>query len=383
MSTSETYNFGSPQSKELIEDAYERIGIIPSQLTQQKINAAQRALNFILQQWVNNRNNLWTIRKGMIALNPNQNAYNLPPNAIDIKTAAIRQSNRNLGGTPYSSAGGNAASAFDNNTQTACTQTSPNGYISYNWGAQTFAISMVGVQTAQTVDYQLAMEWSLDNTNWTTALTVPMQNYQQGVLTWFVIPVPTPAKVFRVRMLGSDSFLSWNNIVGPTWSQITGTTWSTWQGVTLNVEELYFNTNLYDTIVTRLSEFEYTSLPFKNQVGRPSSFYVDRQVNPIIYVWPAPTPPWNNLYFTYWDAIQDIGSMLNNAEVPARFLEPLCSALAYSLAQKESISNPAIAQALPMLKGSADEAYKNAWSEDRERVPLRIYGDYMQGWSRV
>lgn len=383
MSSSQTYNFGSPQSKELIEDAYERIGITPSQLTQQKINAAQRALNFILQQWVNNRNNLWTIRKGMIALNPNQNAYNLPPNAIDVKTVAIRQSNRNFGGVSFSSNGGNAGNAFDNNPATSCTQTSPNGYISYNWGAATFAISMVGVQTAQTVDYQLALEWSLDNINWTTALTTPMQSYTQGVLTWFAIPVPTPAKAFRVRMLGSDSFLSWSKIVGPTWSQVTGTTWATWQGVTLNVEELYFNTQLYDTIVTRLSESEYTALPYKNQTGRPSSFYVDRQVNPIIYVWPSPTPPWNNLYFTYWDAIQDIGSMINNAEVPARFLEPLCSALAYSLAQKESINNPAIAQALPMLKGSADEAYKNAWSEDRERVPLRIYGDYMQGWARV
>lgn len=383
MSTSGTYNFGSPQSKDLIEDAYERIGIIPTQLTQQKIYAAQRALNFILQEWVNKGNNLWTIRHGMIALNQNQNAYNLPPNAIDIKTAAVRQSNRNLGGIAYSSAGGNAASAFDNNPQTACTQTTPNGYISYNYGAAQFAIAMVGIQSAQTVDYTIACEWSLDNINWTTALTIPSQSYQQGVINWFVIPVPTPANVFRVREISSDTFLSWNMISAPHWNQITNVTWKTWQGTTLNVEELYFNTALYDLIITRFSEFEYTSQPYKNTIGRPTSFWVDRQSTPILYIWPTPIPPWNNLYFTYWEALQDIGAMTNNAEIPARFLEPLCSALAYALAKKEAANNSALMQMLPQLKSDADEAYKTAGEEDRERVPLRIYGDYLQGWSTI
>lgn len=383
MSTSGTYNFGSPQSKELIEDAYERIGIIPTQLTQQKINAAQRAMNFILQEWVNKGNNLWTIRKGMIALNQGQVAYNLPPNAIDIKTAAVRQSNRNLGGTAYSSAGGNAAAAFDNNPQTSCSQTTPNGYISYNWGAAQYPIAMVGIQSAQTVDYTLACEWSLDNVNWTTALTIPSQQYVQGVLTWFVIPVPTPANVFRVREISSDTFLSWSMINSYTWSQASHVTWKTWQGTTLNVEELYFNTSLYDLIITRLSEFEYTALSRKNTPGKPSSFWVDRQVNPIIYLWPSPIPPWNNLYFTFWESIQDIGAMVNSPEIPARFLEALCAATAYLLAKKECANNPNLVQMLPLLKSDADEAYAQAGSEDRERVPLRIYGDYLQGWSTI
>jgi hypothetical protein len=383
MLTSGTYNFGSPQSKDIIEDAYERIGIIPTKLTQQKIDAAQRSLNFILQQMVNKGNNLWTIRHGIIQLNENQNAYNLPPNGIDIKTAAVRQSNRNLGGIAYSSAGGNAASAFDYNSSTSCTQTTPNGYISYNWGAAQFAISMVGIQSAQTVNYTLACEWSLDNINWTTALTIPSQTYEQGVLNWFVIPVPTPANVFRVREVDSVTFQSWNMISDYTWSQAAGVTWGAWQGTTLNVEELYFNTNLYDLIITRFSEFEYTSQPYKNTPGRPTSFWVDRQINPVIYLWPTPLPPWNCLYFTYWEALQDIGAMMDSAEVPARFLEPLCSALAYSLAKKEAALNPAVMQLLPQLKSDADEAYRTAGSEDRERVPLRIYGDYLQGYSTI
>jgi hypothetical protein len=124
-------------------------------------------------------------------------------------------------------------------------------------------------------------------------------------------------------------------------------------------------------------------MPYKNTPGRPTSFWVDRQINPILYVWPTPIPPWNNLYFTYWESIQDIGAMVNSAEIPARFLQPLCCALAYALCMKEAVKNPNLLQMLPGLKADADEAYNTAGSEDRERVPLRIYGDYLQGWSTI
>lgn len=353
MSTSGTYNFGSPQSEQIIRDAYERIGILPNLITQQKIDAAQRSINFLLQEWVNKGNNLWTIRKGMIGLTSNQSSYNLPNNAIDIKTAAIRTSNRNLGGTAFSSAGGVAANAFDNNAATACTQTAPNGYISYNWGAAQYAISMVGVQSNATINYTLVCEYSFDNITWTQALSIPVQSYPYGVIQWFVMPVPVPAPYFKVRETG---------------------------GSTLNIQELYFNNNLYDTIISRLSEFEYTSIPNKNSfTSRPSSFWVDRQVNPIIYLWPTPNSTYHTLYFTYWRSLQDVGSLINNAEVPARFLEALCAGLAFKLSVKENVSPDKVA----MLGQLYQEAYRTAGEEDRERVPLRIYGDYMQGWLQV
>lgn len=349
MSTSGTYTAGSPQSKDLIDDAYERIGILPSTLTTQKIQAAQRSLNFILQEWVNKGNNLWTIRKGMLGLNLNQNAYAMPDNGIDLKTVSIRTSTRNLGGTAFTSAGGTASLAFDGNTATSCTQTAPNGYISYSWGIAQNSISMVGVQSATTTTYTLVCEYSLDGMTWANASTITAQSYTQGAIQWFVIPIPVYANAFRVRETG---------------------------GATLNVEELYFNTNIQDTIVTRMSEAEYSSLPRKNQLGRPSSYWVDRQINPIIYLWPAPGPQYNCLYFTYWRALQDIGAMLNNGEIPARFIEPLCSALAARLAMKEGVQDRI--QVLQML---ADQSYKIAGDEDRERVPLRIFGAY-QGWGR-
>ncbi len=351
MATSETYDFGSPQNEQIITDAYERIGIVPDLLTAQKIQTANRSINFILQAWVNKGLNLWTVQQGMLSLNPNQTAYLLPNHAIDILEATIRTSTRNLGGTAATSAGGTAQNAFDNNLTTACTQTAPNGNISYNWGTSLYSISMVGIQSFVALSYTLIFEYSFDNVTWTRVGNVPLQLYPQLEILWFSIDVPVPANYFRVRETG---------------------------GATLNVAELYFNSNLNDTVITRSSRAEYIAYPNKAQTGRPSSFYVNRQIEPIVYLWPTPDPQYNNMYYTFTKQIQDIGSLTDTAEIPARFLEALTAMLAFKLSIKENIDINKVG----LLKQLADEEYVIAGQEDRERVPLRVYGDYMQGWSQ-
>jgi hypothetical protein len=349
LTTSGTHEFNAPKSNFLIDEAYERIGIIPGFLSDQQIVAAQRSMNFILQSWINRGLNLWTIKQGMLALNNNQSAYTLPLYTTDILEATTRTSNRNLGGTPFSSAGGIASNAFDNNPATACTQTSPSGYISYSWGSASFSISMVGVQSNATFDYTLVFEYSLDGLNWIQAGAPPTQSYPQGVIQWFVIAVPTPAANFRIRETGLSI---------------------------LNVQELYFNSLLYDTVMTRRSRADYVSIPNKGSTSRPSSFYVDRQITPTVYLWPTPSAFYNNMYFTYINQIEDIGSMIDSAQVPARFLEPLVSSLAYLL----SIKQPGFdLNKIAMLNEHAKEEFRIAAIEDRERVPLKIYGNY-QGW---
>lgn len=351
MSTSGTWNFGSPQNEQIITDAYERCGILRSILTPERVVTALRSLNFSLLSWINRGLNLWTVKQGMISLTPNQSSYYLPNNGVDIMEATIRTSTRNLGGTAASSAGGVAAYAFDNNTATACTQTVANGNISYAWGINAlYPISMVGVESATTITYTLVGEYSYDGATWTQAISIPAQTYVQTVISWFAVPVPVPANYFRIRETG---------------------------GATLNIEELYFNSNIQDTIITRSSRSEYMAYPNKSQTGRPSTFYVDRQIAPVLYLWPTPDTLYNNLFYTYTQQIQDIGSMINSADVPPRFIEPLTSELAFRLSIKEKILDLAA-----LLKQLSDEQFKYAAEEDRERVPLRIYGSYMQGWTQ-
>jgi hypothetical protein len=350
MATSGTFTFGSTINDQFIIDAYERCGILPDIITAEQVQSAQRSLNLLLSEWINHGLNLWTVKQSMLNLIPNQTAYVLPYPTSDVLEATIRTSQRNLGGIAFSSAGGNPQNAFDNNANTACTQTAPDGYISYNYGnGLQYAIAMVGVQSNATLIYTLTFEYSNDNITWLTAYTPPAQTFNAGINIWFVVPVPTLGQYFRVRELG---------------------------GATLNIQELYFNTTLNDVPITRISRSEYISLPQKNQTGRPSSFWVDRQINPVIYLWPTPILPYNNLYYTRIELIQDIGAMTNMADIPQRFYEALIAGLAVKLAVKY------MPDRLAHLKPEADQAFDKAAQEDSERVPLRIYGDFLNGWTR-
>jgi hypothetical protein len=352
MSTSGTHNFRSLQNNLVLDDAFERLGSLPDLTTQQKITTATRSLNIILTRWMNKGLNLFTVQQEVLALNQNQNTYPLPLATVDVLEAAIRTSTRNLGGTAFSSAGGIAANAFSGNPALACTQNAPDGYISYNWGQQVYSIAMVGIQSNATLTYTLTFEYSNDNITWNSVYSPIAQTFTAGTLIWFVVPVPTPGTYFRVRET---------------------------DGATLNIQELYFNTALYDSLVTRVSRAEWVSYPQKNQTSRPTSFWVDRQVNPSIILWPTPTAEFTALYYTRTVYVQDAGSLINNLNIPQNFIPALVSALAYDLSHKfDTDLNKA-----QMLKAQADEDYGLVASEDTERVPLRIYGDFTQGWGSV
>lgn len=352
MTTSGTYNSLAPTADLLIRDAYERAGVVGPEITDLQLRSAFASINLILQQWISKGFNLWTRKQGMLALNNGQASYALPANLSAILEATLRISNRQLGGTPFSSAGGTAAYAFDGNTQTACTQTAPNGYISYNWGSLQFGIGLVGIQSNATSTYTLVGEYSFDNVTWNNSITIPAQSYAQGVLNWFIVTVPVAANYFRIRETA---------------------------GATLNIEELYFNTTVQDVLISPFSSYEYTSQVLKQQTGRPSSYFIDRQIIPTIYIWPAPSSLFNNLYFIYTEHMQDVSALSQTLPIPPRFNPAFRDALAADL----SLKNPQFdTNRAANLKALADESYVTAASEDRERVPFRIYGQY-GGWTTV
>lgn len=347
--TSGTYDFCTPQNVELIEEAFQRAGTPQSEIDGEKVKTGLRSMNFILQGWINKGLMLFTIRQNMLALKPNQYAYNLPLHVSDILEATMRTSRRMLGGTASASSGV-AQNAFDNNENTACTQSAPNGNISYSWGSTRFQIAMVGVQSNATLDYTLVCEYSFDGATWTSSLSIPIQSYPVGIVQWLVIPAPLNSNYFRIRETG---------------------------GATLNIQELYFNTLVNDVMMSRVAREIWIAFPNKNQPGQPSNFYVDRQINPIVNIYPAPNTYFNNMFYTSIKQIQDIGTLANTAEVPTRFIPALCSTLAYVLYLKRPDFD---ANKATSLLNMATTDYQDAYTEDRERVPLQIYSDYSSGY---
>jgi hypothetical protein len=319
-----------------------------SLISLEKINTAARSINYILQSWLNKGLNLFTVKIGMLGLVPGKTSYILPNQGVDILEACLRTSARNLGGTAASSAGGTAANAFDGNINTACTQTVPNGNISYDWGVGLYAITMVGITSFVAATYTLVCEY-YNGSTWNIALSIPEQSYGEKELLWFDVPIPVPATRFRIRETN---------------------------GATLDIAELYFNTNVQDRILTRSSRYEYMSYPDKARQDTPTTFWVNRQITPVVNLYPTPNGYYNNLFYSYIQAIEDTGELIDTTAIPGRFIDPLTAELAYRLGVKEQTPM----DLLSILAREAEASFALAAAEDTERVPLRITADYRSGW---
>ena len=345
--TSGSYDFLSVQVEPLIRDAYENIGIAPEMLTPQKLDSARRSINLLLLEWMNKSTNLWTLHSGFLALNEFQSAYVLPNYVSDLTEVNLRSSNRALGGTPASSNGGIAANAFDGNAATACTQDAPDGNISYDYGAgMGQKIDFVGITSNQDIDYSLVVESSADGVSWNSLLQIPKQNFTKSNLLWFDIPTPTNARYYRIREVG---------------------------GATLNISEIYLNNNVTDNVIGSISRNEYLSLPEKKLTGRPSSYYFDRKITPILNLWPAPSNLYNAIEYSYKKMMQDVGLYTNSLDIPARFYPALTTGLSYKLSLKYNN------QIADMLMAEYQENFSLATIEDSEDNIISVIPKWQDG----
>lgn len=342
MSTSGTYSFG-PGIDDVVTEAFERCGILGSEVSSVQFNSALFSLNMALVDFANNQLNLWSVDSGFLPLVAGQATYSLPQGTIDLLEVTLRTTTRLLSGTAFSSAGGTAAYAFDGDPATACTQTSANGYISYDWGAGVVnSVDMVGFTSNVARTYTLVFEGSNDNSTWETKLSVAATAYGAAETKYYAIPAATAYRYYRVRETG---------------------------GATLDAVEVYFNQQVTDYLLSRLSRSEYISFPQKNEPGRPSAFYVNRIASPTVTFWQAPLAQYTMIYYTRISQPQDISGPTQTLPVPYRFFEALIASLAYRLAIKYA------ADRFDVLKRLYDEAFLMAIKEDRERVTLRIKPD--------
>lgn len=355
MASSGTYNFQTVEVEELIRDAFEKIGILGEMVESQKLDSARRSINLMLLEWMSKSTNLWTLSNAYLPLIQGQAKYILSDIVNDITQANLRTTTRqlqgvsqtNTGNTYDNGGGGVSLQAFDGNPLTTCTQLGINGNISYDYGANiTQTISFVGITSNTQQNYTLLVEASFDTMNWFTVLTIPTQTYNAGVNAWFDIIAPIAARAYRIREIG---------------------------GLTLDLQEIYFNNNIYDYVITNVSRNNYYSYPNKNLQARPSIYYLDKQITRVLYIWPTPIAQYNCLQFTYKKSMQDVGLYTNTLDIPSDFYPALVNGLSYKLAIK---FNPQIA---PAMLDDYERSFNLATIDDTESVPITIDVNYNGG----
>ena len=103
-------------------------------------------------------------------------------------------------------------------------------------------------------------------------------------------------------------------------------------------------TNPADIALTQISRSTYNATPNKLTKGTPSQFYVDRTINPSIYLYATPsasvssttTPSSYQFCFYYLAKIENPGAYTNTSDVVNRFYPCMMSGLAYYLSMKFS-----------------------------------------------
>lgn len=124
-------------------------------------------------------------------------------------------------------------------------------------------------------------------------------------------------------------------------------------------------TSQSDLTVDRISREYYLNIPNKLTQGRPVQYFVDRQITPVIKVWPTPDQTYY-LVVNKLVRMDDASAGVNTLEIPFRFYPCLAAGLAYYISMKKA------PERTQMLKAMYDEEFIRAAAEDRDRASLNL-----------
>tara|TARA_B100001939_G_scaffold113840_1_gene98404 strand:+ start:3176 stop:3844 length:669 start_codon:yes stop_codon:yes gene_type:complete len=121
-----------------------------------------------------------------------------------------------------------------------------------------------------------------------------------------------------------------------------------------------------DFSMSRIGRDQYLNIPTKSSTGRPSQYFLDRQITPKLKLWSTPENSTDVFVYDALTRIQDADTAKNTVEVPFRFYPCLTAGLAYYLAMKRAPDR------VQLLKAMYEEEFERASAEDRDRSNLSL-----------
>ena len=150
------------------------------------------------------------------------------------------------------------------------------------------------------------------------------------------------------------------------------------QTVTANDSEYSLDTDLIDILslvvrrdgtdfsMTRISRDTFLNLPNKTSTGRPTQYFLDRQITPNLKLYPTPENSTDVIVYDALTRIQDADTQINTMEIPFRFIPCLTAGLAYYIAMKRAPDR------IQLLKTVYEEEFERAMAEDRDRSAFNV-----------
>ena len=150
------------------------------------------------------------------------------------------------------------------------------------------------------------------------------------------------------------------------------------QALTANDSEYSLGTDVIDILslvvrrsstdftMTRISRDAFLNLPNKTSTGRPTQYFLDRQITPNLKLFPTPENSTDVIHYDALTRIQDADAQVNTMEVPFRFIPCLTAGLAYYIAMKKAPDR------IQLLKTVYEEEFDRAMAEDRDRSAFNV-----------
>jgi hypothetical protein len=118
--------------------------------------------------------------------------------------------------------------------------------------------------------------------------------------------------------------------------------------------------------MTRISRDSFLNLPNKTSTGRPTQYFLDRQITPNLKLFPTPENSTDVIVYDALTRIQDADAQVNTMEIPFRFFPCLTAGLAYYIAMKRAPDR------IQLLKTVYEEEFERAMAEDRDRSAFNV-----------
>ena len=348
MTVSGTYNQTTFTVDDIIRRACLRLRIPSAAITAELAQTALDDLWLWMQELTESGIPLWTIEKYIMPLYLGQYIYDLPEKYLDkMGDPVLRTISRaeNADDEASSSAGGTVANAFDGELTNVFLQTSPAGYVSYDFGTD-FSLSMFGYLAATTDStLRLTAEYSDDEVTWVTAIATFNPEATDGVWALRDVEKVSAHRYWRLRAMAG----------------------------TLDCYQLLFGFNSNDTMMGALNRDDYLNQPNKAFQGRPLSYWWDRQRDsPRVHLWPVPNENFMSVVINVRRQLMDVGSLTDTLDLPKRWLSTVVANLALNLVRsgvKHGLDNPADMQ---LLVGDASATMKKSMGQEEDHMPIRF-----------
>jgi len=121
-----------------------------------------------------------------------------------------------------------------------------------------------------------------------------------------------------------------------------------------------------DLQMSKISRSEYLNIPAKSTKSRPSQFFLDKQIRPVLNIWPTPENSTDILVFNKLVRMDDADTATNTMDMPFRFFPCFAAGLAYYIAIKKA------PERVIMLKQMYEDEFERALSQDEDTSSFRI-----------